>query len=61
MEAGKVEREKRDAYEFPNGRTYEGQWLKGSHTIDGIGKLQTPEGEVYEGEFKYNVRAGKGV
>ncbi len=26
-----------------------------------MGKLKTPEGESYEGEFKYNVRCGKGV
>ena len=41
---------------WANGKTYTGEFLKGEK--DGHGILETPDGEIYEGEWKRNLREG---
>ena len=43
-----------------NRSKYEGQWIKGTNTRQGKGKLTWPDGSIYEGWFKGDRANGTG-
>ena len=47
-----------NAYRFPDGSVYLGQWKKQRRC--GRGKCSYPNGSLYEGEWKDDMRQGKG-
>jgi hypothetical protein len=47
-----------NAYRFPNGSVYLGQWKNQQRW--GRGKCSYPNGSIYEGEWAEDMRNGKG-
>lgn len=45
-------------YRWPDGRTYEGNWVDG--LPEGIGTESRPDGEIYKGTFQSGLRDGHG-
>jgi len=42
---------------LPNGEIYEGEWIVGTDIREGKGRLVYPDGKLYDGFFKENLRA----
>ena len=53
--------EYRPEKKLKDGKIYKGQWIIGTKTREGRGRLVTPKGSVYEGWFKDNKAHGRGL
>jgi hypothetical protein len=46
--------EKRQPIKLPNGDVYDGEWIVGTDTREGKGRLVYSDGKLYDGWFKDN-------
>lgn len=52
--------ESRLIYTYENGRTYAGEWIKGTNIREGEGTSVHPQGHMYIGEWRNNKMMGYG-